>query len=80
MQDSNICTDIDNIDYKCSQFQQLKEQAVSSGQLSWAQLHLVMKNVSNFTAAIGRSLKTRFPEMNFVELSVLQMGNIPGVI
>ena len=66
MQDGNICTDVDNIDYECSQFQHFKEQAVSSGQLSSAQLHQVMKNVFYFTVAIGRSLETRFPEMNFV--------------
>ena len=66
MQDDNIRTDVDDIDYESSQFQQFQEQAISSGQLSNAQLHQVMKNVFNFTVAIGRSLESRFPEMNFV--------------
>ena len=66
MEDGNIHTDIDDIDYESSQFQQFKEQAISSGQLSNAQLHQVMENVFNFTVAIGRSLESRFPEMNFV--------------
>ena len=64
--DGNICTDVDDIDHESSQLQQFKEQAVSSGQLSNAQLHLVKKNVFNFALAIGRSLESRFPEMNFV--------------
>ena len=66
MQDGNIRTDIDDIDFESSQFQQFKEQAISSGQLSNAQLHEVMKNIFNFTVTIGRSLESRFPEMDFV--------------
>ena len=39
---------------------------MSSGLLSPRQLHVVMKNVFSFTSAIGQSLETRFPEMEFV--------------
>ena len=67
MKEDNIRSDIDEIDYQCcSQFQQFKEQSVSSGLLSPRQLHVVMKNVFSFTSAIGQSLETRFPEMEFV--------------
>ena len=60
MEDSN------NIDYECCQFQRFKDQSISSGQLSYAQVHEVMKNVFNFSVAIGMSLESRFPELEFV--------------
>ena len=66
MQEGNIRTDVDDIDYQSSYFQQFKEQSVSSGQLSHAQLHEVMHNIFSFTSTIGKSLEVRFPEMEFV--------------
>lgn len=68
MQEGNVRTesDVDNIDYDCKEFIKFKEQAISSGQLSFGQLHEVMNNIFNFTAAIGRSLDARFPELDFV--------------
>ena len=77
MQDSNIRTDIDDIDYNNTTFQQFKDQSVSSGQLSSARLHVVMKNCFDFTMAIGKSLDYRFPEMQFVlqNLSFLNPEN-----
>ena len=66
MQEGNIRTDIDDRLPKHSIFQQFKEQSVSGGLLSPVQLHDVMKNVFSFTCTIGRSLETRYPEMEFV--------------
>ena len=52
MQDENIRTDIDDIDYDISVFRQFKDQSVSSGQISYARLHTVMKNCFEFKYAI----------------------------
>ena len=48
MQEGNIRTDVDNIDYQCRQFEQFKDQSLSHGLLSPAQLHEIMKNVLDF--------------------------------
>ena len=61
---------MDNIDYDCTQFDDFKDKVISSGQLSYAQLHEVMKNTFNFTVAIGKSLDSRFPELDFVVQNV----------
>ena len=66
MQEENIRTDIDHIDYQCTQFQQFKEQSISNRLLSPAHLHEVMNNVFNFTSTIEKSLEIRFQEMKFV--------------
>ena len=66
MQEGNIRTDVDNIDYQCRQFEQFKDQSLSHGLLTPAQLHEIMKNVFDFTYTIGKSLEARFPEMEFV--------------
>ena len=77
MRDENIRTDIDEIDYQCSKFEQLKQQCVPNGLLSPNELHVVMQNVFSFTSAIGHSLEDRFPEMDFVvqNLSFLSPEN-----
>ena len=62
MQDGNIRTDVDDIDYE---WPIITVQGASNIRCSNAQLHQVMKNVF-FAVAIGRSLESRFPEMNFV--------------
>ena len=56
LHESNIRKNVDNIDYDCTQFDDFKNKVISSGQLSYAQLHEVMKNIFNFAVAI-----TRFP-------------------
>ena len=66
MKGDNVRTDIDELDYQCSNSEQLKEQCVSNGLLSPSELHSVMRNVFSFTSAIGHSLEARFPEMDFV--------------
>ena len=66
MQEDNLRSDVDNIDYQNSQVQQFQKQSISSGQLSYAELHEVMRNIFSFTSTIGKSLESRFPEMNFV--------------
>ena len=66
MQEDNLRRDVVDIDYQNSQFQQFKEQSISRGHLSYAELHEVMRNIFSFTSAIGKSLESRFPEMNFV--------------
>ena len=66
MQDENIRTDIDHIDYDISVFRQFKGQSVSSGQISYARLHTVMKNCFEFKHAIGKSLESRIPDLQFV--------------
>ena len=70
LHESNIRKNVDNIDYDCTQFDDFKDKVISSGQLSYAQLHEVMKNIFNFTVAIGRSLDSRFPELDFVVQNV----------
>ena len=56
MQDDNLRSDVDDIDYQNSRLQQFKEESISSGQLSYAQLHEVMRNIFSFTSAIEKSL------------------------
>ena len=77
MKEGNIRTDIDDIDYDITAFNQFKDQSVASGQLSHARLHVVMKNCFDFTSSIGNSLNHRFPEMRFVlqNLSFLNPEN-----
>ena len=70
LHESNIRKNVDNIDYDCTQFDDFKDKVISSGQLSYAQLHEVMKNIFNFTVAMGRSLDSRFPELDFVVQNV----------
>ena len=53
IQEDNLRSDID---YQNSQLQQFKEESISSGQLSCAQLHEVMRNIFSFTSAIEKSL------------------------
>ncbi len=64
LHESNIRKNVDNIDYDCTQVDDFKNKVISSGQLSYAQLHEVMKNIFNFTVAISRSLDSRFPELD----------------
>ena len=66
MQDENVRADVDDIDYESSEFKAFAEQSISNGLVSHAEVHEVMKNVFNFTAAIGTFLQMRFPEMDFV--------------
>ena len=42
MRDDNVRTDIDEIDYQCSNFELLKEQCVPYGLLSPSELHSVL--------------------------------------
>ena len=70
LHESNMRKNVDNIDYDCTQFDDFKDKIISSGQLSYAQLHEVMKNIFNFTVAIDRSLDSRFPELDFVVQNV----------
>ena len=66
MQDENIRNDIDDINYDISVFRQFKGQFVSRGQISYARLHIVMKNCFEFKHAIGKSLESWFPDLQFV--------------
>ena len=59
LHETNIRKNIDNINYDCTKFDDFKDKVISSGQLSYAQFHEVMK-IFNFTAAIDRSLNSRF--------------------
>ena len=43
-----------------------KASLVSSGQISYARLHIVMKIRFEFKHAIGKSLESRFPDVQFV--------------
>ena len=59
LHESNIRKNVDNIDYDCTQFDDFKDKVISSGQLSYAQLHEVMKNIFKFHSCYRQI--TRFP-------------------
>ena len=66
MQEHNVTIDFKDIGYESTTFHEFKEQSVSSGQISNAQLSGVLKNLLEYTVTVGKSLERRFPEMDFV--------------
>ena len=59
MQDENIRNDIHDIDYDISVFRQFKGQFVSRGQISYARLHIVMKNCQTCYWKVSRKPVSR---------------------
>ena len=66
MQEQNVRTDFDNIEYESTAFRECKEQSVSCGQISNAQLSRLLKNLLEYTVIVGKSLERWFPEMDSV--------------
>ena len=64
--EENLRVDIDNIEYPGEELVHFREQAVTSGQLSEAQLHTVLSNMYQFVVTTGKALESRFPELPFV--------------
>ena len=75
--EENLRVDIDNIVYPGEELVHFREQAVTSGQLSTAQLHAVLSTMYQFVVTTGKALESRFPELPFVlsNLSFLNPQN-----
>ena len=71
----NLRVDTDNIVYPGEELVHFREQAVTSGQLSTAQLHAVLSTMYQFVVTTGKALL--FPELPFVlsNLSFLNPQN-----
>ena len=66
MREQNVRTDFEDIEYESTAFRECKEQSVSCGQISNAQLRELLKNLLEYNVIVGKSLECRFPEMDSV--------------
>ena len=66
MQEQNVRTDFKDIEYESTAFHECKEQSVSCGQISNAQLSGLLKSLLEYTVIVGKSLERWFPEMDSV--------------
>lgn len=75
--EENLRSDIDDIVYPGDELIRFREQAVTSGQLSTGQMHVVLRNMYEFVVTTGKALESRFPELPFVisNLSFLNPEN-----
>ena len=75
--ENNLRMDIDNIVYPGDELIRFREQAVTSGQLSMEQMHVVLCSMYEFVVSTGKALESRFPELSFVlsNLSFLNPAN-----
>ena len=74
---NNLRVDIDNIVYPGDKLIHFRKQAVTSGQLSMEQMHVVLCSMYEFVVSTGKALESRFPELSFVlsNLSFLNPAN-----